>query len=302
MLKMQLGALVPFGDTGGDPSLVRDFAQNLEALGYDFLEAPDHVLGANPGTNAGTDPRARVADSMYHDPFVLLGFLSAATTKLAFSTGVLIVAQRQTALVAKQAACLDVLSGGRFRLGIGVGWNPVEFTALNENFHNRGRRSEEQAQVMQALWAQPHVTFKGKYHTIDDAGINPRPASGKVPLWYGGHHEHTLPRIAKWGDGWMPNAYPPDQSALDIFSQLRRLTEQEGRDPAAVGIEVWTSCGESNEANWRKEVAFWKQAGVSHICLTTTFDRRHHHRIAGRTIADHLAAQKRYRDAVGDLL
>jgi probable F420-dependent oxidoreductase len=299
---MQLGALVPFGDTGGDPSLVRDFAQNLEALGYDFLEAPDHVLGANPGTNAGTDPRARVADSMYHDPFVLLGFLSAATTKLAFSTGVLIVAQRQTALVAKQAACLDVLSGGRFRLGIGVGWNPVEFTALNENFHNRGRRSEEQAQVMQALWAQPHVTFKGKYHTIDDAGINPRPASGKVPLWYGGHHEHTLPRIAKWGDGWMPNAYPPDQSALDIFSQLRRLTEQEGRDPAAVGIEVWTSCGESNEADWRKEVAFWKQAGVSHICLTTTFDRRHHHRIAGRTIADHLAAQKRYRDAVGDLL
>jgi probable F420-dependent oxidoreductase len=302
MLKMQLGALVPFGDTGGDPSLVRDFAQNLEALGYDFLEAPDHVLGANPGTNAGTDPRARVADSMYHDPFVLLGFLSAATTKLAFSTGVLIVAQRQTALVAKQAACLDVLSGGRFRLGIGVGWNPVEFTALNENFHNRGRRSEEQAQVMQALWAQPHVTFKGKYHTIDDAGINPRPASGKVPLWYGGHHEHTLPRIAKWGDGWMPNAYPPDQSALDIFSELRRLTEQEGRDPAAVGIEVWTSCGESNEADWRKEVAFWKQAGVSHICLTTTFDRRHHHRIAGRTIADHLAAQKRYRDAVGDLL
>jgi probable F420-dependent oxidoreductase len=299
---MQLGALVPFGDTGGDPSLVRDFAQNLEALGYDFLEAPDHVLGANPGTNAGTDPRARVADSMYHDPFVLLGFLSAATTKLAFSTGVLIVAQRQTALVAKQAACLDVLSGGRFRLGIGVGWNPVEFTALNENFHNRGRRSEEQAQVMQALWAQPHVTFKGKYHTIDDAGINPRPASGKVPLWYGGHHEHTLPRIAKWGDGWMPNAYPPDQSALDIFSQLRRLTEQEGRDPAAVGIEVWTSCGESNEADWRKEIAFWKQAGVSHICLTTTFDRRHHHRIAGRTIADHLAAQKRYRDAIGDLL
>jgi probable F420-dependent oxidoreductase len=299
---MQLGVLVPFGDTGGDPSLVRDFAQNLEAMGYDFLEAPDHVLGANPGTNDSSDPRARVADTLYHDPFVLLSFLSAATTKLAFSTGVLIVAQRQTALVAKQAACLDVLSGGRFRLGIGVGWNPVEFTALNENFHNRGRRSEEQVQVMQALWAQPHVTFKGKYHTIDDAGINPRPASGKVPLWYGGHHEHTLPRIAKWGDGWMPNAYPPDQSALDIFAELRRLTEAAGRDPAAVGIEVWTSCGQGTEADWRKEAAFWKQAGVSHICLTTTFNRRHHHRIAGHTATDHLAAAKRYRDAIGDLL
>jgi probable F420-dependent oxidoreductase len=301
-MKMQLGALVPFNDTGGNPSVVRDFAQNLEAMGYDFLEAPDHVLGGNPASNAGTDARAAVAAGMYHDPFVLLGYLAAATSKLTFSTGVLIVAQRQTALVAKQAACLDVLSGGRFRLGIGVGWNPIEFTGLNENFHNRGRRSEEQARVMQALWAQPHVTFKGKYHTIDDAGINPRPASGRVPLWYGGHHEHTLPRIAKWGDGWMPNAYPPNQSALDIFAELHRLTEQAGRDPGSVGIEVWTSCGDTREADWRREIAFWKQAGVSHICLTTTFNNRHHHRIPGKTLADHLAAIKRYRDAIGDLL
>ena len=133
----------------------------------------------------------------------------AARTKLGFSTGVLILPQRQTVLVAKQAACLDVLCGGRFRLGIGVGWNEVEFIGLNENFHNRGRRSEEQVQVMQALWAEPHVTFKGRWHTIEDAGINPRPASGKVPVWFGGHHERTLQRIAKWGDGWMPNAYPP---------------------------------------------------------------------------------------------
>src|ERR1700691_2257297 len=121
---MQLGALVPFTDTGGDPSLVRDFAQSLEALDYDFLEAPDHVLGARPASNTGTDERRTVSDDMFHDPFVLLGYLSAATTKLQFSTGVLIVAQRQTALVAKQAACLDILSGGCFRLGIGVGWNP----------------------------------------------------------------------------------------------------------------------------------------------------------------------------------
>ncbi|WP_428539429.1 LLM class F420-dependent oxidoreductase [Rhodopila sp.] len=299
---MQLGALVPFNDIGGDPAAVRDYGQNLEALDYDFLEAPDHVLGGNPASATSTDARAAIASGLYHDPFVLLGFLSAATTRLTFSTGVLIVAQRQTALVAKQAACLDVLSGGRFRLGIGVGWNPLEFTGLNENFHNRGRRSEEQAQVMQALWAEPHVTFKGKYHTIDDAGINPRPASGRVPLWYGGHHEHTLPRIAKWGDGWMPNAYPPDQSALDIFAQLRRLTEQAGRDPNAVGIEVWTSCGDGAEADWRREIAFWKNAGASHICLTTTFNNRHHHRIAGKTMTDHLAAIKRYRAAVGDLL
>jgi probable F420-dependent oxidoreductase len=299
MLAMQLGALIPFGDTGGDPSTVREYAQGLEALGYDFLEAPDHVLGGNPNGDA----RAAMAGSMFHDPFVLLGYLAAATTKLAFSTGVLIVAQRQTALVAKQAACLDVLSGARFRLGIGVGWNPIEFTGLNENFHNRGRRSEEQAQVMKALWAQPHVTFKGKYHTIDDAGINPRPASGKVPLWYGGHHEHTLPRIAKWGDGWMPNAYAPDQAALDIFDHLRRLTEQESRDPASVGIEVWTSVGELSEKDWHQEAAFWKQAGATHLCLTTTFNgRARHKRIAGKTLADHLGAAKRYREVIGDLL
>ena len=293
---MQLGALVPFTDTGGDPSLVRDFALSLEAMGYDFLEAPDHVLGGQPAAGQ------TIADDMFHDPFVLLGFLSGITTKLQFSTGVLILPQRQTALVAKQAACLDVLCGGRFRLGIGVGWNPVEFVGLNENFHNRGRRSEEQVQIMRALWGQPHVAFKGHYHTIDDAGINPRPASGNIPIWYGGHHEHTLPRIAKWGDGWMPNAYPPDQSALEIFGTLRKMTEEAGRDPASVGIEVWTSLGDGKEADWRKEVSFWRQAGVSHICLTTTFGRRHHKRIRGTALTDHLAALKRYHTAVADLL
>jgi probable F420-dependent oxidoreductase len=205
-------------------------------------------------------------------------------------------------LVAKQAASLDVLCDGRFRLGVGVGWNEVEFLGLNENFRNRGRRSEEQVQVMQALWAQDHVTFKGRYHTIDDAGINPRPGSGRVPVWFGGHHDATLPRIARWGDGWMPNAYPPDQSALEVFEKLRGLTRAAGRDPKAVGVEVWTSCGSGTPDDWRKEVAFWKSAGASHIALTTTFNRRHHHRIKGSRPVDHLAALKAYRDAVADAL
>src|SRR4051812_45640897 len=148
---MQLGALIPFGDTGGDSATVREYAQGLEGLGYDFLEAPDHVLGGNPGGDA----RAAMAGGMFHDPFVLLGYLAAVTTKLAFSTGVLIVAQRQTALVAKQAACLDVLSGGRFRLGIGVGWNPGGFTALNENFHNPGRRSGGEGEGGEGWWGRP---------------------------------------------------------------------------------------------------------------------------------------------------
>jgi probable F420-dependent oxidoreductase len=299
---MQLGTLLPLGDIGGDPSVVRDYAQGLEALGIDFLEAPDHVLGVNAASRPGWDMSRNTSADLFHDPFVLFGFVAGCTSKLGFSTGVLILPQRQTALVAKQAACLDVLCGGQFRLGIGVGWNEVEFTGLNEDFHTRGRRSAEQVQVMQALWAEPHVTFKGRWHTIDDAGINPRPASGRVPVWFGGHHELTLKRIAKYGDGWMPNAFAPDQSALDIFATLRALTQAEGRDPAAVGIEVWTSCGAGSDADWRKEVAFWKAAGASHICLTTTFNRRHHHRIAGHTLADHLAAAKRYHEAVADLL
>jgi probable F420-dependent oxidoreductase len=299
---MQLGALIPLGDIGGDPGTVRDYAQGLEALGYDFLEAPDHVLGVNTASRPGWEAGRNTSADLFHDPFVLFGYLAGIAPKLGFSTGVLILPQRQTALVAKQAACLDVLCQGRLRLGIGVGWNEAEFVALGENFHNRGRRSEEQVQVMQALWAQDHVVFEGKYHRVEDAGINPRPAAGRVPVWYGGHHERTLPRIAKWGDGWMPNAYPPDQTALDTFAQLRRLTEAEGRDPASVGIEVWTSCGAGTEADWRREALFWKEAGASHLCLTTTFNRRHHHRIAGRSLADHLAALRRYRDAVGDLL
>src|ERR1700760_297517 len=195
---MELGTLLPLGDIGGDPAVVREYAQNAEEIGYDFVEAPDHVLGASEasGSEAG-----RTGGGLYHDPFVLFGYLAGCTRKLGFSTGVLILPQRQTILVAKQAACLDVLCGGRFRLGIGVGWNEVEFTGLNENFHNRGRRSEEQVQVMQALWAEPHVNFKGKWHTIEDAGITPRPAAGKIPLWYGGHADVTLRRCAKWGDG-----------------------------------------------------------------------------------------------------
>lgn len=297
---MQLGALMPLGDIGGDAATVREYAQTMESMGYDFIEAPDHVLGVNAASRPGWDRNDN--DDLFHDPFVLFGFLAGCTSRIGFSTGVLILPQRQTVLAAKQAACLDVLCGGRFRLGIGVGWNEVEYVGLNESFKNRGRRSEEQVQVMQALWANKHVDFKGRYHTIEDAGINPRPPSGRVPVWYGGHHDATLPRIAKWGDGWMPNAYQPDDNALAIFEKLRSLTREAGRDPSTVGIEVWTSCGSGTPADWAKEAAFWKRAGATHIALTTTFHRRHHHRITGHSIADHLAAARRYRDAVGSAL
>jgi probable F420-dependent oxidoreductase len=297
---MQIGTLLPLGDIGGEPATLREYAQGAEAIGYDFLEAPDHVVGVNAASRPGWD-RNSSAD-LFHDPFVLFGFLAGVSTKLGFATGVLILPQRQSVLVAKQAACLDVLCGGRFRLGIGVGWNEVEFTALNEDFHNRGRRSVEQIEVMQALWREPHVSFTGRWHRIEDAGINPLPRARKVPVWFGGHHQRTLERIARLGDGWMPNAYEPNDEALAVFDELRALTRQAGRDPAQIGLEIWVSMGSGSETDWAKETRFWKDAGASHLTLTTTFNRRHHRRIPGRSLADHLAALRRYHAAVAEWL
>src|SRR5882724_9595437 len=225
---MQLGCSLPVADIGAGPAMLRDYAQAAEELGFAHLIAPDHVLGANPAADHGGQ-RVGTTATAYHDPFVLFAFLAGCTRQIGFAAGVLILAQRQTVLVAKQAASLDVLCGGRFRLGIGVGWNEVEFTGLNENFRNRGRRSEEQVEVMRALWLEPHVEFEGRWHTIDDAGINPRPAAGKVPIWYGGHADVTLQRVVKWGDGWMPLAYAPGDEARAAFDKLRAMAETADR-------------------------------------------------------------------------
>jgi probable F420-dependent oxidoreductase len=298
---MQIGATIPVADIGTGPSGIRDYAQTVEGLGFHYLQAPDHVLGANPATVTGTG-RVGTNENPYHDPFVLFGFLAGCTQKLGFAPGVLILAQRQAVLVAKQAACLDVLSKGRLRLGVGVGWNKVEFTGLNEVFSNRGRRSEEQVQVMQALWSQPYTTFKGRYHTIEDAGINPRPASVRIPVWFGGHAEATLQRTAKYGDGWMPLAYPADESTLAVFDKLHGMIKAENRDPASVGLEVWLSLGSGDEAAWHRDFAFWKKAGVTHVTAHTTYASGHHERIAGHTAQDHLAAITRFKEVVADLL
>jgi alkanesulfonate monooxygenase SsuD/methylene tetrahydromethanopterin reductase-like flavin-dependent oxidoreductase (luciferase family) len=194
------------------------------------------------------------------------------------------------------------LCGGRFRLGVGVGWNEVEFVGLNENFHNRGRRSEEQVQVMQALWAEPHVTFYGKYHTIEDAGINPLPPRRKIPIWFGGHAEVTMRRVVKWGDGWMPMAYAPGDEAKAAFDKLCTMAEAAGRDPAGIGIDTRTTAGLGEEAEWRDTIRFWKSCGATHITLVTYSGRGHLRRIEGRTFGDHLSAIKRYWDTVADLL
>src|SRR5271168_3353380 len=299
---MKLGVALPIVDIGGEPAALREFAQAAEAIGYHGIAAPDHVIGVNVASRPEwTQGRARSTD-LYHDPFVLFGFLAGCTGIADFSTQVLILPQRQTVLVAKQAASLDVLCGGRFRLGVGVGWNEVEFTGLNENFRNRGRRSEQQVEIMQALWAEPHVTFAGKYHTIEDAGINPLPTRRRVPIWFGGHADVTMRRVVKWGDGWMPLNYGPGDEAVAAFGKLRRMAEAAGRDPASIGIDTRTTVGIGAEVEWRETVRFWKSCGVTHLTLGTYSGRGHLRRIDGRTLADHLAAIKRYWNAVADLL
>ncbi len=300
-MPISLAVNMPVIDAGGDPVFVRDFAQAAEALGYDGLGLPDHVLGANVENRPGWGDRNTSAD-YFHDPFVLFGFLAACTERIEFSTQVMIMSQRQTALVAKQAASLDVLCGGRFRFGIGTGWNAIEYQALNEDFGNRGRRLTEQVEVMRRLWAEPHVSFDGEYHTIDDAGINPLPVRRSIPLWFGGHDERMLRRAASLGDGWIMLAYPPDATAIDAFDTFRSHVSDAGRDPADVGIEVWTSLGDGDDDSLRSDVQFWKDAGVSHITLNNWYDRPPHRAMADRSADSHLAAMEHYRELVADLL
>jgi len=290
---MQIGVTFPQTDIQGDPALVRDFAQVAEALGYDYIAAADHVIGVNAASRPDWGARNTSAD-FFHDPFVLFSYMAACTKRIGFSTEVMILPQRQTALAAKQAACLDVLSQGRFRFGVGIGWNPVEYVALNENFKDRGKRSEEQFEVMRAIWSEPHVTFKGQWHTIDDAGINPLPIRGSIPLWLGGHEDATLRRIAKWGDGWIMLAHPLGDAARAQFEKLRKYTAEAGRDPKAIGIAVWVSTADGNPDDWRKELSGWKELGVTHVTLNTTFGRYGHKRIAGRTVGDHQKAMRDY--------
>tara|TARA_R110002096_G_scaffold101831_1_gene225245 strand:+ start:630 stop:1535 length:906 start_codon:yes stop_codon:yes gene_type:complete len=298
--RMQLGFNLPISDTGGDPATVKTLAQTAEGLGYDYLAVPDHVLGVNAASRPNWGARNTSADC-FHDPFVLFGYLASCTQSIGFSTEVMIIAQRQAALMAKQAASLDVLCGGRFRFGVGVGWNEVEYVGLGMDFSNRGVRSAEQVEVMQALWADEHVTFKGKWHQIDDAGINPLPPARRIPVWFGGHADIVLKRIAKYGDGWIMLSHPEGDDAERAFDTLRGYWAEAGRS-GEPGLSVWVSNAEGGPDDWRRAIAYWKGVGVSHVTVNNTFGRYQHKRIEGRTLADHLQAMVRYRDVVGDLL
>jgi probable F420-dependent oxidoreductase len=264
---MRYGVVFPQTEIGTDPTIIRDFAQAAEELGYDHILAYDHVVGANLASRPDWHPPYTYRDA-FHEPFVLFGYLAGLTKRIELVTGVIILPQRQTVLVAKQAAALDVLSGGRLRLGIGIGWNPVEYEALGENFTNRGRRSEEQVEVMRKLWTQELVTFEGRWHKIIDAGLNPLPIQRPLPIWFGGGHERTLRRVARLGDGWFP-LLAPDDRCRTMIEKLRDYTSQAGRDPKNIGIEGRLNMSQSAVKEWPKEITAWKNLGATHLTVNT---------------------------------
>jgi probable F420-dependent oxidoreductase len=266
---MRIGAVFPQTEIGTSAPAIRDYAQAVEAMGYTHILAYDHVVGASTATRPNwTGPYT--SETPFHEVFVLFGYLAAVTERVELVPGVVILPQRQTALVAKQAAEVDVLSGGRFRLGVGIGWNSVEYQALGEDFHNRGARSEEQIEVLRALWSEPVVTFHGRWHHIEAAGINPLPVRRSIPIWLGGSADATLRRTARLGDGWMPQL-PPDDRARDMVERLRTYAREAGRDPAAIGIEARLDLDQTHgdAGAWKRFAEGWRALGATHLTIET---------------------------------
>lgn len=264
---MLIGAIFPQLEIGTDPVAIRDYAQAVEGLGFHHLLAYDHVLGASTATRPHwTGPYTD--KSQFHEPFVLFGYLAGLTQQIEFTTGVIILPQRQTALVAKQATEVDVLSGGRLRLGVGVGWNPVEYEGLGKDFHTRGRRVEEQIALLRHLFAAPVVTFEGRWEQIRDAGLNPLPAH-RIPIWFGGGAAVVLARVATIGDGWFPQTRPEPEGRHAI-AQIRAFAQSAGRDPAEIGIEArLTYRGPASVPDLEATARAWLAAGATHIGVNT---------------------------------
>jgi probable F420-dependent oxidoreductase len=282
---MEIGVVFPQTDFGSEPLAIRDFAQATEDLGYRHLVAFDHVLGANPDRPEGWTGAYTYRDP-FLEPFVLFTHMAAHTHSLVLETGILILPQRQTSLVAKQAATLDLLSSGRLRLGVGLGWNRVEYRALGEEFHNRGRRMEEQVALLRLLWTKPVVDFRGQWHTIEGAGLNPLPLQRPIPIWIGGYAEPALRRAARIGDGWMGSQRTPEETR-PILEALERFLREEGRDRSRFGIETRMAYGEAHPAVWRATLEAWRSLGVTRVSLTTLGPER-------RTPQEHIAALRKF--------
>ncbi|MDQ3912677.1 MAG: LLM class F420-dependent oxidoreductase [Actinomycetota bacterium] len=286
---MQVGVTFPQSEIGADPIAIRDYAQAAEDLGYEHLLAYDHVLGADPTNREGW--RGYTHETMFHEPLILFGYLAAITRRLEFVSGVIVLPQRQTALVAKQAAEIDVLSSGRLRLGVGIGWNAVEYEALGESFGTRGARIGEQVEVMRLLWTKEVVSYEGKYHRIVEAGINPLPVQRPIPVWMGARVDVGLRRTARLADGWIPLG-PPDDRMREAVERLRLYAEEAGRDPRSVGIEARLDMGRVPPEEWAAHTEAWRSLGATHISVNTMN--------AGlASLEDHIEAIRRFKEALG---
>jgi len=273
---LRIGLVYPQTEYGNDPNAIRDYAQAAESLGFSHILAYDHVLGANPQRSGGWQGVYSSQDP-FHDPLVLFSYMAAVTQKIEFATGVIILPQRQTALFARQAASLDLLSGGRLRLGVGLGWNAVEYTALNENFHNRGKRIEEQVELLRKLWTEPVVTYNGRWHSIPDAGLNPLPKQRPIPIWFGGNSQPALKRAAALGVGWIPG-YRRPADALQALEALDRYLKQAGRPGLGsestgtgqgFGVDARIPYGDGYPDDWFSALHGWQLAGATHLSFNT---------------------------------
>jgi len=282
---MRLGAIFPQTEIGANPVELRDFVQRVESAGYHHLAIYDHVLGAD--VTERPDWRGPyTSETPFHEVMTFFGYCAAITTTLELVTSILILPQRQTALVAKQAAEVDILTGGRFRLGVGLGWNDVEYDSLNENFHNRGRRIEEQIAVLRQLWTQEVVTFKGRWHTIDRAGIQPLPVQRPIPVWMGAASEPAIKRAARISDGWFPQ-YGAGDDGERMVALFRGFVEEAGRDPKDVPIEGRIHFADGDADRWRRELETWRRREARYVSFVTM-------RAGIKTAGDHAAAFERF--------
>jgi probable F420-dependent oxidoreductase len=292
---MRVGVVFPQTEIAPDPAVIRDWAQAVEGLGFDHIIAYDHVMGANLASRPGWNMPYN-HDTPFHEPITLFSFLAGVTTTLELASGIIILPQRQAALFAKQAANADVFSGGRLRLGFGIGWNQVEYEALGAPFEARGPRLEEQVDLLRKLWTGKPISFDGRFHKVTDAGINPPPVKKAIPVWFGGTSEASMERVARTGDGWIPVL--PAAQAADKVAEMRERVVRAGRDPSAVGIDNIIFVGATLGGPVRgpddaaADHAAWKNAGASHVTIHTMG--------AGlKTADDHLAFLRRVKAAIG---
>lgn len=263
---MKFGAVFPQIEIDSDPQKIAEYARGVEALGYDYVLTYEHILGAE---RAAFPDQTFLYDhtNPFHEPFVLFAYLAALTHKLEFATGILVLPQRDVRLVAKQATELNLLSGGRFRLGVGTGWNKAEAESLGTNFSDRGKRMGEQLELMTRLFREPLVDFDGTYHTVTRCGLNPLP--NPIPeIWVGGTADVVLKRAAKYGSGWMPATLPEGQEQT-LVNKLHGFLKEQGRDPAEFGLDARIVLAKHPKEQWRETFEFWKELGATHFRCNT---------------------------------